>query len=1193
MLFLASSLGLLSQAALAELKVDINNTGRPLTEGQDPAFAPWSSNQNWFTSGSNSISATFGNIGVTFTRTGSGGTALSPGYWKAGVQSTSYDVRLTGDGIKVDNGDSGSQIEMRISGLSSGTHTVLLYHNSWDNLSTSALAPVDVLVNGTLLVNNSPQSVRTTNNSTAGTSYVTFSATSGQDVVILIRAETGGSYSVRNLYLNGFEIDTPNAKAQANTPNPPNADEHVNADNGSYTLTWSPAIQGAASHNVYFGTSRSAVENATTGSSQFLGNQTSTSRSVSNLSSAQTYYWRVDEVSSGGAVTKGGVWYFRPRRLAFPGAEGYGRFAQGGRGGVVVEVTNLNDSGAGSLRAAVENDVGPRTIVFTVGGLITLNSPLTVNQPYITLAGQTAPGKGICVRGYSMGWSGAVDNIIRHMRFRPGDISGTTLNGTGMAGVDHTIMDHCSVSWGLDEGISTRNGKNLTLQRTLISEALNIAGHSNYPAGTAHGYAASIGGDVASFHHNLLAHNSGRNWSLAGGLDGAGYYAGKIDIFNNVVYNWDNRTTDGGAHQVNFVNNYYKPGAATSYFYALNAQYDSFPGTQQYYFAGNVMPGRFGLSNQSAGRTRSGDVPSSYSTWVNQPFFPSYATIHSAEDAYKLVLSDVGANQPVLDAHDQRVIQETYNGSYTYTGQGPYGGEPGLPNSQNDVGGWENYPTTYRASGFDSDRDGLPNWWEEMKGLNPNSSQGNFADANVDLVGDQFTELERYLNWMAEPHVMTDENVYVDVPMTPLAAGFPSNASFSVNGAQGGSVSIVSGNVARFTPTNGFSGLGKFNVVVSQGGTTMTRTIGVAVIDDPNTGGGSNNPPTVSITSPANNATITAGSNVTVSANAADSDGTISGVAFYRGQTLLGSDTSPPYSVSWNNVTAGNYVLAAIAVDDDNAQTTSSPVYVTVTGNSGNSTTLQAESASVGGGTTIDSNNAGFNGSGFANAPVSGGYVQFNNVNGGSGGTATLEIRYALGATSSRTGALIVNGSSQNITFNPTGSWTAWTTMSLTVPLQSGTSNTIRFESNGQDLGNLDEITVTPASSGGGTTTLQIESGSIGGGTAIESNNGGFNGSGFANFPSSGGYAQLSGISGSSGAATLEIRYALGASGSRTGALVVNGSSQSITFDTTGAWNVWVIKTVNISLQNGSNNTIRFESNGQDLGNLDEITVSQ
>ena len=551
-----------------------------------------------------------------------------------------------------------------------------------------------------------------------------------------------------------------------------------------------PPPEVVVSHDVYFGTIPSAVRNANRASAEFKGNQIAASYLASKLSSMLTYYWRIDEIDSEGNATKGNIWYFHPRHLAFPGAEGYGRFARGGRGGVVVEVTNLNDSGPGSLRDALTGTYGPRTVVFTVSGLITLKSDLTISQPYITVAGQTAPGKGICTRGCQFGMSGGRDVIIRYIRSRPGDIAGITLNGSGMAGSDHCIMDHCSISWGIDEEMSTRSSRNVTLQRTLISEALNIAGHKNYPAGTAHGYAASIGGDVGSFHHNLLAHCEGRNWSMAAGLDASGFFAGRLDIFSNVVYNWGHRATDGGAHEVNFVNNYYKPGAATTYFKALNAQYGNFPGTQRYYFAGNVMPGHFDERTQTAGRIATGknggSPPANYCPWVDAPFFPSYATIHSAVDAYRIVLSDVGCNQPMIDEHDARVIRETSEGTYTFTGSAPHGGSPGLPNSQGDVGGWEDYFQRVRPANWDSDHDGLPNWWENLRGSNPNSARNHFSDSNADPDGDGYTELEHYLNWMPSPHSATAPGIAVSVNLVPFSAGFirPNyTVSDGVNGA--------------------------------------------------------------------------------------------------------------------------------------------------------------------------------------------------------------------------------------------------------------------------------------------------------------------------------------------------------------------------------------------------------------------------
>jgi hypothetical protein len=426
----------------------------------------------------------------------------------------------------------------------------------------------------------------------------------------------------------------------------------------------------------------------------------------------------------------------------------------GGRGGRVLHVTNLDDSGPGSLRAAVEAG-GPRTVVFDVSGLITLESRLIIRKTNsnLTIAGQTAPGKGICLRKYNLGMMGASNVVIRYLRVRPGNLSGTTLDGMGMASSDNCIIDHCSISWTLDEAFSSRGARNITLQRTLISEALNDAGHKKYPPGTQHGYAASIGGDIGSFHHNLLANNCGRNWSLAGGLSKPkNEYAGRLDIRNNLVFNWKSRATDGGAHEVNFVNNYYLPGPATTFFLALNAQYGGFPGSQRYYFAGNVMPGHFGLTNQEAGRKatteRGGSPPVDYSPWSDKEFFPSLVKTQTADEAFTNVLADVGCNFPVLDAHDQRIILEVRSGSPRFKGSKT--GLPGLPDSQEDVGGWDEYPEVHRPADWDNDGDGMPDAWEKNHGLNPRDP----SDGNKDLNGDGYTNLEKYLNSLVGEYVV-------------------------------------------------------------------------------------------------------------------------------------------------------------------------------------------------------------------------------------------------------------------------------------------------------------------------------------------------------------------------------------------------------------------------------------------------------
>jgi len=821
-----------------ELKVDINNSGRWWYNSTELGFTPWNTNYAWF-GGGNTTAATLSGVTVTFNRVGANGTALKPSYWKDGAESWGFE--LAADGIKVDNGDVGpAQIEMRLSGLTPGSHTLLAYLNDWDNHSPSDVAPLNIFVDGVQQVTNLPVTVRT-NSAVYATAYLNLQALAGQDVVVLFAANTSTPATKENVWINGFEIDTPNSTLKADKPSPANGDEHVDADSKARALSWT-AAGSAVSHDVYLGTDSNAVKTATHASPEFKGNQTATNYLATNLSSLLTYYWRVDELNAGAVVTPSDVWMFRPRHLAFPGAEGYGRFARGGRGGVVVAVTNLNNSGPGSFRDAIEGDYGPRTVVFNVSGLITLESDLIVggSRPYITIAGQTAPGKGICTKRRQFGMSGADDVICRFIRSRPGDESGTTLNGSGMAGVNHTIMDHCSISWGIDEELSTRGAKNVTFQRSLISEALNIAGHQNYPAGTRHGYAASVGGDIASLHHNLLAHNEGRNWSMAGGLDGTGY-AGRLDIFNNVVYNWRSRTTDGGAHEVNFVNNYYKPGAAFANNKALNAQYGGFPGTQQYYFEGNVMPGYFATNNQAAGKTTStengGTLPENstppYSAWVSAPFFPSYATIDEVTNAYKKVLSDAGCNQPQIDDHDVRVIRETIDGTYTYTGQGPYGGSPGLPNSQNDVGGWEDYGNAMRPMDWDADHDGLPNWWEAIKGLNPNSPANDFSNSNGDPDGDEYTNLEDYLNWLAAPHADCNAASFVDIDLTALTRGFTNSTSvYAVFNATSGNVTLVGGGrTARFTPTVNTNALGGFTFsVVDAQGYNMTNNVGIRIL---------------------------------------------------------------------------------------------------------------------------------------------------------------------------------------------------------------------------------------------------------------------------------------------------------------------------------------------------------------------------
>ncbi|HOT50825.1 MAG TPA: hypothetical protein PLI07_07595, partial [Candidatus Hydrogenedentes bacterium] len=245
---------------------------------------------------------------------------------------------------------------------------------------------------------------------------------------------------------------------------------------------------------------------------------------------------------------------FRPNRApAFPGAEGFGQYTLGGRGGRVIEVTNLNDNGPGSFRAACEAE-GPRTVVFRVSGTIPLERELKIRHPYITIAGQTAPGDGICIKNYQFNFD-TQHMIVRYMRFRPGDEKRKEQDAFGGNG-DHIIVDHCSVSWGVDETLSINKASNVTVQWCMVTESLTKSLHKK----GSHGYGGLWGGPGASFHHNILAHHSSRNPRASGNEE-----SGLLDLRNNVIYNWGFNSAYGGERWPrNWINNYYKFGPATS-----------------------------------------------------------------------------------------------------------------------------------------------------------------------------------------------------------------------------------------------------------------------------------------------------------------------------------------------------------------------------------------------------------------------------------------------------------------------------------------------------------------------------------------------------------------------------------------------------------------------------------------------------
>lgn len=783
-------LGTLCTLSLNAQKIDFNLPGKE-SQSLEDGYANWALGRT--ASGEDTFTGNEGNavsIKVESVE-GTEGNAVFCNWWKDGV--TRYS-KLVSDGIYPiilgsDNNYTWSSskpmgLKFTISGLSAGKHTLTAYHNNTDGKLSPSYPTVKVVVDGTTLQQGIAQTIRAEKTADAGMSHVQFQVTEGKPVVVkyISEPQEGTTYINTSVAVNALLFDQTNPKTQAANPQPAHQDFHADADSKSITLTWTPA-QAATLHHVMVGTDAANL--------QQVGTTTQPQYTLQQVSNMNTYYWRIDEEDATGTRYEGEVWSFRPRHLAFPGAEGYGRFAIGGRGGSVYHVTSLDDNPSdpqpGTLRYGIVCEKGPRTIVFDVSGYITLKARLTCSDKYVTVAGQTAPGKGIILRGAPFGMNS--DGITRFLRIYRG-YAGTEeeqnrgLDGFGMAGADHAIMDHCTIAWTTDEGFSSRGAKSITLQRTMIAEALNCADHPNYGSGACHGYAATIGGGqgsgVGSFHHNLLAHCEGRNWSLSGGLTGGGAYDGAHDVFNNVVYNWGGRATDGGSHEINFVNNYYRMGEATSQKYLLRLQLEGTgTGTQSAYVSGNIREEKSGTLTQDKLNTTyryetSGGQVVNWEPFVTAPFFPSYATIESAEEALRNVLSDVGCNMPSPTAHEERIVQETLNKTYTYKGSKT--GKKGLIDREADAGGYEEIGSETREADYDSDADGMPNWWEKLHGLDP-----QVADNNSDANGDGYTALEEYLNWMAEPHYFIQPGASLSIPLSPLFAGYSQAALYSAS----------------------------------------------------------------------------------------------------------------------------------------------------------------------------------------------------------------------------------------------------------------------------------------------------------------------------------------------------------------------------------------------------------------------------
>lgn len=432
---------------------------------------------------------------------------------------------------------------------------------------------------------------------------------------------------------------------------------------------------------------------------------------------------------------------------AFPGAEGYGKVTTGGRGGKVIKVTNLNDTGTGSLRAALA-ETGARIIVFDVSGNIKLKSRLQIKNGNVTIAGQTAPGDGICIQDYEMNVD--ADNvIIRFIRFRMGDLTRNEQDALWGRYHQNIIIDHCSMSWSIDECSSFYANKNFTMQWCILSESLNKSFHEKDD----HGYGAIWGGSNVSFHHNLLAHHNSRNARFDGGnRTGTGtslFGTDKVDYRNNVIYNWGSNSAYGGENgEYNIVDNYYKagPGTTTSkrsriLEISMEADIAKYgPGFGKFYVANNYVDGNISVSqnNWCGGVDKgSGLGDANYAIAKTTTPFPSETLpAHTAVQAYDAVLLFGGASYK-RDAVDIRIMKEVKEGTVTYNGSKT--GKKGIIDSQTDVGSWPELNQS--AVLADSDNDGMPDSWEIKNKLDPAKANSNTKD-----LSSAYDNLEVYIN---------------------------------------------------------------------------------------------------------------------------------------------------------------------------------------------------------------------------------------------------------------------------------------------------------------------------------------------------------------------------------------------------------------------------------------------------------------
>ena len=701
-------------------------------------------------------------------------------------------------------------LRLIIKGMKPGAHTLLAYHSASNHGSQPAM--IKAQVNGVDACEPVQMSTFDGTNwqgvDDIAQTFISFTAEEGKDVVIdyVPVPADGVEYTNKRAYVNAIVFDAVDPNMKVTNMSPLNNNLHVDAPAGSLTLSWVGSAS-AASHRVMLGTSADNM--------QEVQNTTAESYTATGLSPLFTYYWRVDEVPAAGDAVEGEVFTFRINRVAFPGAEGFGRYAIGGRGGQVVHVTSLEDDGTeGTLRWALETVTGPRTVVFDVAGIISLVKPVTVNEPYVTIAGQTAPGDGILIRGGYLYLAG--ESVTRFIRHRMGSVinedKGTGYSGVTIQGRNNVIVDHASVGWATAETFKAAGNYTdaITVQNTIIAEALT----NNMPGEDGFGFGFEAGGEHGSYHHNLMANNYYANPSISGGQNPAMQWLGNEEYYNNVAYNWGSGAASGSAVKINFAGNYYKAGPATTSkerALTINVPKNG-TGTIDYYVEGNLLEADGAvIDNPYVVNTQKDEegnpVEGAYEPVKSETkVVDNGATYEDARTAYARVLSEVGASLK-RDNTDKRIISDVVKGTASFE-TSENGMIATIEDSDYDV-----YENVTRTDTWDANQNGIADWFEALTGR---------TDAQGDPDGDGYTNLEDYLNFIAAPYAIVTEAAPATFNLSEIFVGL-NGPQYSVQGVEG----KVEGSTLTVQRGSQPEGIAQAIVSATAGDVTVSRQLNI------------------------------------------------------------------------------------------------------------------------------------------------------------------------------------------------------------------------------------------------------------------------------------------------------------------------------------------------------------------------------